>query len=183
MISVSTTRKPKFVAQGSRGKRKEVKQRWRRPKGLHSKLRLGKKGHPVKVTTGYRTPLSTRGQNKVGLLAVVVQTVTEIAHIPEKHGIIISGSVGMKKKIEIISVAVEKNITILNIKDIDAYKKKVNDLIASRREKVADRNAKQKAIEEKTKKEEKKEEKSEEISDEEKKQEEKKELDKVLTQK
>ncbi len=178
------TTRPKFIAQGGRGKRKEVKARWRRPKGLQSKLRLAKKGHPKKVMTGYRTAVAERDQTK-GMLTTTVQTVAELASVPEKHGVIISGRVGMKKRTEIISAAQEKKLTIINIKDPEAYKKKVADTLATRKKKVEKRVAKKKAAEAKAKKDEKEEAKEEkaDVADDVKKEAEKKELDKVLTQK
>ena len=99
-----------------------------------------------------------------------------------KEGIIIGGTVGMRKKVLMLKKANEKGIEVLNVKNVDDYLKNVDELNKkkkSEREKIKKRR--QKAEKKKEKEKDKLEGKLQ--TDEEKKEEEKKERDKVLTKK
>ena len=53
-------KKPNFVRQDSH-KQKEVKKKWRKPKGMQSKMRLKKKGYRKSVSIGYGSPKKVNG--------------------------------------------------------------------------------------------------------------------------
>ena len=85
---------------------------------------------------------------------VLVYNIGDVNKIDvQKQGIIISRQVGAKKKLVIIQAAQAKNITLLEIKSVDDYKKKLEKQFSERVTK------KKKGKEEKAKKAEKKEEK------------------------
>ncbi len=176
-------RKPKFSRQDSH-KKKKLGNKWKRPKGLHSKMRLQKKGYKRSVKTGYGTPTKIRGLYK-NLERIFVSNVDDLKNIDEKkQGVIISSTVGIKKRIEIMKEAEKLKIKNLNIKSPKDYIKKIEEKIE---EKKKDKETKKKEKEEK-KKEAKKEKKLEkevekELSEEEQKELAKKEKDKVLTKK
>jgi len=170
-------KKRNFVRQDFHKKR--LKKKWLKPKGLHSKVRLRKAGHPKKVSVGYGSPKRARGLSKEGLIQVIVFNENGLEKInKEKEGIVVAKSVGMQKKIALLKKAKEKGFKVLNL-NIDEYLKKKEEEIKKRLEK------KKKDDKEKTKekKEEgkKKEELEEKLSEEEKKEREKKEKDKLLT--
>jgi len=187
-------KKPDFTRKDS-NKKKRLGTRWVRPKGLHNKLRLGRKGHRNVVSTGYGSPKAVRGLHSSGLEAVIVSN-KELDKIdPKNQGIVISGTVGMRKKAEIVKEAQSRGIKILNLKDSTSFLKKVDDAIKSRKD-TRDRKKKKKEEGEKKRKAEAEKKKEEgkgiekAVSDEErieqektKKDEEKKEKDKVLTMK
>lgn len=168
-------KKPSFIQQDSH-KKKRVAQKWRKPRGRHSKLRLHLRGYKRWPCTGWRSPRTVKGLHTSGLEIVVVRNLTELGKIDgTKQGVVIGSSVGAKNRITLIEVTQAKNITLLNIKDIDTYKKQLQDTFNARKE----RNAKKtkKTEEKKTKTIEKKVEESEDV----KKEMEKKEKDKLLT--
>ncbi len=175
---------PSFIRQDSH-KKKKLGKKWRRPKGLHSKMRLQKKGYRVIVKPGYGKPNKEKKLLK-GLQAVVIHNVKELEVIDEKkQGIIISSKVGNRKKVEIMNQAEKRKIEILNIKSIKEYLDLLKQKFEKRKEeKEEKKKKKEQKRKEKPKKDKKKEEKkTEQTDEEEKKKIEKKEKDKILTKK
>ena len=169
-------RKPNFASQDSH-KKVEIPTGYRKPRGWQSKIRLNKKGYRKKVKPGYKSPGDVRNMHPSGLFPVVVSTPADIANITEERGIIISSTVGTKKRLEIIDAAQKANVTILNIKNVDEFKKEVKEILAANKEARLERKSKattKKAVKKEEKKDEKKENK-EETKAEGKKTEEKKE--------
>ncbi|MFH1848730.1 MAG: eL32 family ribosomal protein [archaeon] len=144
-------KKPKFIRQDSH-KKKEVKPAWRRPKGLQSKMRLGLKGYRRSVSIGYGSPKATRYMQS-GLKPVIVSSSAEARSIGKGEGIIIAGTVGKKKKAEIIKEAISLKLKILNIKDAEGHLRNIDEDLKRRKEDKA-RKSKEKAkkTEEKEKK-------------------------------
>tara|TARA_Y100000310_G_scaffold310852_1_gene356560 strand:+ start:11595 stop:12179 length:585 start_codon:yes stop_codon:yes gene_type:complete len=178
--------KPTFLRQKFNQKKK-LASSWRRPKGLHSKLRLGKKGHSKKVSSGYRSPQAVKHMTQDGKNIIMIRSVQDLNAIKEE-AIIISSNFGMKKRIEIIKKAIEKNITILNIKDPQAFIKNNDELRAKKKEekakKTKEKEEKKKDLEKKSKdKDKEKDSLAEKVEDEERAALQKKEKDKLLTKK
>ncbi len=174
------SRKPKFVRQGTtKLKRLQGSIRWRKPHGYHSKLMKGS-GHKKMVSPGYGSPSEVKGLDRSGLEIVLVSKLDQLGSVkPKEQGIIISAKLGTKKKLEIMTKAVEMKLTILNIKDPQAYAAEKKQKLQKKKE------VKEQKVEEK-KKETKKEEKEsieDKLSDEEKKKLEKQEIDRLLTKK
>ncbi len=86
--------------------------KWRHAYGRHNKIRLGIKGHGPRPKIGYSESKELRGKVE-GIEAVRVENVMELARLEKNQGVII-GSVGAKKKKEIIAKANEMNLKILN---------------------------------------------------------------------
>jgi len=88
---------------------------WRRPKGHDSKMRLQKKGKPPIVKIGYRQPRVIRGLHPCGLKEVLVKSLKDLEKIdPQKEAIRLSATLGRKKREQILAVAKEKGIKVLN---------------------------------------------------------------------
>jgi large subunit ribosomal protein L32e len=107
-------KKPKFRRQES-WRYKRVTDRWRRPHGIDSKMRKKVKGWPASPTTGYRSPKKTRGLHPSGFVETRVQSVADLVGIdPELQAIRIARTVGGRKRVEIMALAEEKGIHVLN---------------------------------------------------------------------
>ncbi len=173
-------RKPHFVRQKAHSYKK-IGLTWRRPRGLHSKLRLGWKGHPRPVEQGWRSPQEVRSLSREGLVEKIVYSPSDLDMIrKDREGIIIGSTVGAKKRKEILKKAVELKIKVLNIKDPAACMKAIDEKMARRKE---DRKKDIKAKEAKKKEAAPKKDLSETVEEEQRKIEEKKEKDKLLTKK
>ena len=107
-------RRPEFIRQES-WRYVRVKESWRRPRGIDSKMRLKKKGKPPLVSIGYRNPKLVRGLHPTGFKEVIVYNVKDLEKIdPDREAVRIAGSVGRRKRIEIIEKADELGIVVLN---------------------------------------------------------------------
>ncbi len=95
------------------GKGRKKLQRWRKPKGRDSKMRLKMKGHPSAPTVGHKSSRKQAGLVH-GLKPVLVHNLKELEQAP-KNSIVLLAKIGAKKKIEIIAEAEKKNIKILNL--------------------------------------------------------------------
>ncbi len=89
--------------------------KWRRPKGRHSKLRKHVKNKGYLPKPGYGSPVSVRGLHPSGLEEVRVFNPQEVKNLnPKTQAVRIASSVGMKKRIEIMKIANELGIRVLN---------------------------------------------------------------------
>jgi large subunit ribosomal protein L32e len=188
----------------------KIKPKWRKPTGSHSKVRHQLRGYVKRVEPGYRSPAAIRGTHKSGLFPVIINNIADLNRVnKEKQGIVIAARLGKRKKVLVLNKAKELGITILNVKNVDAFVKSVDDFIKARKEKKqAHKKKKESKEKEKKKKSEKKPEldkkveeaqekqsfsgpqtrekskdfsRESEVSVEDKKQQEKKELDKELS--
>jgi large subunit ribosomal protein L32e len=111
------SKKPKFLRyHWNRYYRLERQDTWKRPRGKDNKSRLRLKGYPPPVDPGYRKPKIIRYLHSSGLIAVKVNNINELEKITNKEDkiVVISSSVGFKKKLEIIKRAKELGVKIAN---------------------------------------------------------------------
>lgn len=110
----SKHKKPRFRRQES-WRYKRVKNTWRKPNGIDSKMRKKVKGWPISPTTGYRSPKKTRGLHPSGFVETRVHCVEDLSKIdPELQAIRIARTVGGRKRVEILALAGERGIHVLN---------------------------------------------------------------------
>lgn len=177
------SKKPVFVRQDAH-KKPKIGWKWRRPRGIHSKMRLRKRGYRRSVEIGWGTNKKIRNLDKDGLRIRLVSSIKELDNVDTKtEGIIVSKKIGLKNRILLLKKTEEMKIKVLNVKDVAKYLKEADEIIEKRKER------RKKIKKEKEKKKEKKVEKKKEkgiekiMTDDEKKKEEKKEKDRMLTKK
>ncbi len=142
-------KRPEFRQQDSH-KRKEIVSAWRRPKGMHSKMRHGVWGRPASVNVGYRGPAEVRGMHDSGLMPILVNTVSELTNFDAKTQGAILGHIGGRKKVDVLTACKQKGITVLNVKNVDETIQTLKDRVTARKtaKKEAEKSkaAKQKTI-------------------------------------
>ena len=149
-------RKPDFIRQDN-PKRMKVNYKWRKPKGIHSKIRHKFKGRRKMPSPGYKSPIKVKGLHSSGLEIINIYSIKDISQIKkESQGIVIAKTIGMKKQFEILKKAKELGIKVLNL-NVDGQIKKIEDIINSKKKKDA-KEKKAEVKEEKKPKETKKEE-------------------------
>ena len=90
-------------------------EKWRRPKGIHSKQKRNLARRPPVVDIGYRGPRDARGLHPSGFEEVLVHTVDGLEGIdPKVQAVRIGGTVGTRKRIQIEDRAEELGIRVLN---------------------------------------------------------------------
>lgn len=142
-----------------------VKKRWRAQRGIHSGHRQMHRGKPAQPTPGFGVPKAVWGLHISGLQPVLVHTLSQLETIDvQTQGIVIGSTVGMKKKMQILDMAVTKKITILQKKDapstLDHLRSSFAHRIKVKKERISTKNQKEtekkKRAEEQKKEEEKK---------------------------
>ncbi len=115
--------KKKFLRQNAKNL-KRVKKKWRKPRGIHSKLRIHKKSRGNVPTPGYGSPKATRGLHPSGLNEVLIFNIQDLDAInPKTHSCRVGSTVGRKKRVGILKKAKEMNIKVLNPQRAEEKKK------------------------------------------------------------
>ena len=94
------------------GSTMKKKRKWKAANGRHNKIRLGKSGHPARPKIGWGASGDIKGKVK-GLEIVRVENVKELSLVKDGCGVVI-GSVGRKKREELIKLVNERKLKILN---------------------------------------------------------------------
>ena len=88
---------------------------WRRPKGIHSKMKRSLKRRPPVVDIGFRGPITARNLHPSGFEEVLIHNIDGLENIdPKVQAVRIGGTVGTKKRLEIQARADELGIRVLN---------------------------------------------------------------------
>jgi len=111
---VNPRKKPKFRRWMSQSY-KRVKSSWRKPKGLHSKIRIREKSKIRMPSIGWSAPRILRGLHPSGLKEVLVRNINELEKInPKNEAVKIAHTLGKKRREEILKKAKELKIKVLN---------------------------------------------------------------------
>ncbi len=107
--------KPKY-RRPNYGRVKRVKANWRKPRGIDNKQRKKLKAYGAVVKVGHRKKKSERDLRN-GKIELLVHNVPELEKvIKEKNNFVvrIAAGVGKKKRIEILKIAKNKKIEVVN---------------------------------------------------------------------
>jgi len=162
------SRKPRFVRQDYNKELFKNIDKWRKPRGLHNKRRLNKKGHQKNPAIGYKSPRLVRGLHKSGIELIYISNIKDINKIKnENQAAVLSSNLGNKSKLSILEICLKNKIRVFNIKNPEEYIKKVKESLEKKKADKKKRETKKKEAREKAekKKEEKKEDKQEEIKE------------------
>jgi large subunit ribosomal protein L32e len=90
--------------------------KWRKPKGIHSKMRRHYNKRPPIVSIGYRSPKATRGLHPSGFREIVVHNCWDLEFInPKLEAARVAHGVGFANLMKIVLVADKKGVRLLNI--------------------------------------------------------------------
>jgi len=136
------------------GKRRKKKQKWRKPKGRDTKMRLMKKGNPKLVKIGYKKQKKAEDIKRVCNL-------NDLEKLAKGKKVLL-GRIGKKKKIEIVKKAKAREIKIINLnvdkflKSLEGEKKKKEEEKEKKKIKEEGRGKKKETEKKRKEKEEKK---------------------------
>ena len=98
---------------------KRLGDKWRRPRGIHSKMRRHFKYRIRVVQPGFRGPASVRGLHPSGFEEIRVNNLKEVDDVdPKTQAIRIASTVGDKKRETIVNKADEIGIRVFNRRDL-----------------------------------------------------------------
>lgn len=108
-------RKPNFVRPES-WRYDRLKQRWRKPKGVdHHQRKQKSRGRPGLVKIGYGGPRVAKYLHPSGYTDNLVYRPEDLSGLdPKVDGVRIGGSVGTRKRIQIIGLAMQERFKIFN---------------------------------------------------------------------
>jgi len=147
------------------GKKKQLSDSWRKPKGQHNKQREQKKAKGALPKPGFGSPIAVRGMHPSGFFEVLISSVKELEGIdPKTHAIRIGATVGERTRAGLQEKAIAEGFKVLNARTVKTGPKqekirepaKVADKKKSAEKKPAKSKATAAPVKRDTKKEEKK---------------------------
>jgi large subunit ribosomal protein L32e len=107
-------KKPKFRRQ-EWFRYKRLGDTYRKPRGMHSKMRVGKKYRPPRAKIGFRGPKAARGLHPSGFEEVLVHNANGLDDLdPKRQAVRIAHGVGGRKRNDIQEKADELGLRVLN---------------------------------------------------------------------
>ena len=110
---------------------KKLKNKWRKPKGLHSKLRLKKEGHQKRPNVGYKNPKELRNLFLSKFKFIKINNIKDLEKA--KDNIVLSKNLGSKKKVEIIEEALKLKLNVLNLKNPEEFIKNIKEKLGEKK--------------------------------------------------
>ena len=106
-------RRPKFRRQGAKYL-KRLGEKWRAPKGKQNKLRQHQKAKGNYPNPGYGSPKSLRSLHPSGFHEIMIRNLKDLEKVTENKAARIASAVGRRKRIEIMKIAEQRKLKILN---------------------------------------------------------------------
>src|SRR5512137_2865754 len=97
------------------GKKKQLSDSWRKPKGQHNKQREQKKAKGALPKPGFGSPVAVRGMHPSGFFDVLVSSLKDLEGLdPKTQAVRIGATVGTRKRVIIQERAVSAGLKVLN---------------------------------------------------------------------
>ncbi|MDP2798019.1 MAG: 50S ribosomal protein L32e [Methanoregula sp.] len=107
------------------GKKRQLSDSWRKPRGQHNKQREQKKAKGALPKPGFGSPIAVRGMHPSGFFEVLVATATELEGLdPKTQAVRISGTVGDRKRVGLQAAAIAAGLKVLNAKTVQSATEK-----------------------------------------------------------
>jgi large subunit ribosomal protein L32e len=107
------------------GKKRQLSDSWRKPRGQHNKQREQKKAKGALPKPGFGSPVAVRGMHPSGFFEVLVTSIKELEGLdPKTQAVRIGATVGTRKRVIIQDQAVSAGLKVLNAHVAKAPSKK-----------------------------------------------------------
>ena len=101
------------------GKKKQLSDSWRKPRGQHNKQREQKKAKGALPKPGFGSPIAVRGMHPSGYFEVLISSVKELEGIdPKTHAIRIGATVGERTRVGLQEKAIADGFKVLNARTV-----------------------------------------------------------------
>ena len=123
LIRVRTRKGARFKRDGF-GKKPQISDSWRKPRGQHNKQREQKKAKGRLPKPGFGSPLAVRGMHPSGFFEVLVCKIADLEGLdPETRSIRIAATVGRRKRAALQEQALAAGLRVLNARAAKKVKK------------------------------------------------------------
>jgi large subunit ribosomal protein L32e len=124
LIRVRTDKGAVFKRDGY-GKKRQLSDSWRKPRGQHNKQREQKKAKGALPKPGFGSPVAVRGMHPSGFFEVLVTSLKDLEGLdPKTQAVRLGGTVGTRKRIIIQEQAVAAGLKVLNARVVKTTKAK-----------------------------------------------------------
>ena len=124
LIQVRTDKGARFKRDGY-GKKRQLSDSWRKPRGQHNKQREQKKAKGALPKPGFGSPVAVRGMHPSGFFEVLVTSLKDLEGLdPKTQAVRIGATVGTRKRVIIQEQAVSAGLKVLNARVVKTTKAK-----------------------------------------------------------
>jgi large subunit ribosomal protein L32e len=124
LIQVRTDKGARFKRDGY-GKKRQLSDSWRKPRGQHNKQREQKKAKGALPKPGFGSPIAVRGMHPSGFFEVLVTSLRDLEGLdPKTQAVRIGATVGTRKRTIIQEQAVSAGLKVLNARVVKTTKAK-----------------------------------------------------------
>ena len=124
LIRVREDKGARFKRDGY-GKKRQLSDSWRKPKGQHNKQREQKKAKGALPKPGFGSPVAVRGMHPSGFFEVLVTSLKDLEGLdPKTQAVRLGATVGTRKRTIIQEQAVSAGLKVLNARVVRTAKAK-----------------------------------------------------------
>jgi large subunit ribosomal protein L32e len=124
LIQVRTDKGARFKRDGY-GKKRQLSDSWRKPRGQHNKQREQKKAKGALPKPGFGSPVAVRGMHPSGFFEVLVTSLKDLEGLdPKTQAVRLGATVGTRKRIIIQEQAIAAGLKVLNARVVRTTKAK-----------------------------------------------------------
>lgn len=124
LIRVRVEKGARFKRDGY-GKKRQLSDSWRKPRGQHNKQREQKKAKGALPKPGFGSPVAVRGMHPSGFFEALVASVKELEGLdPKTQAVRIAATVGDRKRVALQEAALKAGFKVLNARTVKAKVKK-----------------------------------------------------------
>lgn len=124
LIKVRVEKGARFKRDGY-GKKRQLSDSWRKPRGQHNKQREQKKAKGALPKPGFGSPVAVRGMHPSGFFEALVASVKELEGLdPKTQAVRIAATVGDRKRVVLQEAALKAGFKVLNARTVKAKVKK-----------------------------------------------------------
>src|SRR5665647_301856 len=115
------------------GKKAQLSDSWRKPRGQHNKQREQKKAKGALPKPGFGSPVAVRGMHPSGFFEILVTSLKDLEGLdPKTHAVRIGGTVGDHKRMILQETALASGIKVLNTRSAGIKETKPKKIDAKR---------------------------------------------------
>jgi len=123
LIRVRVEKGARFKRDGY-GKKRQLSDSWRKPRGQHNKQREQKKAKGAHPKPGFGSPVAVRGMHPSGFFEVLVSSIKDLEGLDAKtQAVRIAATVGDKKRVALQEAAIAAGLKVLNARTVKAKAK------------------------------------------------------------